>query len=268
MSYGIIDHVRVPKNLDIDLFSIRGMLAPGMEQLAWMRFPRPIRKEMKQIMRLGGYTRLQALAFALSYELGGTACKTCVAYDSNGEYRMLRVLEWSLSDEVTDSVEWQRPEATVRARVYPGFPGVLTGYRPLTNEAVAMNLSPDWGTDFNLSGRPVTLAIREALCSGGPLISNICKSGPVIMPAWCIVKTPSVCHKVLFKTNGRHELMESVSKGQPLLIQNDWDHDPELLESMAKFIRETDHPVGAEFKPADLPDGIGSSSIAADAVLM
>ena len=272
MSYGSINHRRLTAGLELLAAAVLEELLPqgatgkAAVAAAWFRFPYVIRREIKQIMRRG-YTKNEAIAFALSYELGGGACKTCAAPDKDGTYRLLRVLEWSLSDTVRDSVEWQELSPGVIGRVYPGYPGVLTGTRA-TGESVAMNLSPDWGNNINYKGLPVAWLIRKSLVSGGRLLKNLLECGPVVQPAWAIVKEDRAAYTVKFETSGKHFIMDAVANGEPLLIQNDWECDPELRSDMAAWIANNNNELVHAVPLEELPDRANQSSIAVDAVVM
>jgi hypothetical protein len=272
MAYGRINHRRLTAGLQLMAAAVLEELLPqgstgkAAVATAWFRFPMAIRRELKQVMRCG-YTKREAIAFALSYELGGGACKTCAAVDKNGSYRMLRILEWDLSDTVRDSVEWQQVSPGVVGRVYPGYPGVLTGYRT-TGEAVAMNLSPDWGNNINYKGLPVSWLIRKSLVSDGRLVHNLLKCGPVVQPAWAIVKEKEKAYKVKFQTSGKHFIMEAVAGGDPLLIQNDWECDPSLRSDMAAWVTNNNNELVHAVPLEKLPDRANKSLIAVDAVVM
>jgi len=146
--------------------SLVGSLFKGAAWLYSSGIAAKYRKELEDVAKAFGLTFQQALLLNLDYELGGGACTTASVPDQKlGQYRFVRALDWDVPEPLANAIRWSKMGLGRQRRV-PGYVGAVTAHSPVAHTAVALNQSPNPWADVNMSGKPISWIIREAVEKG------------------------------------------------------------------------------------------------------
>lgn len=151
------------------LQSAPGVMKSLIRGAAWLYsrgVPARYRREIEEVAKAFDLTFQQALLLNLDYELGGGACTSAAVPDlKKKQYRFVRALDWDVPGPLAKAITWQ-PMGKGRTRKVPGYVGSVTAHSPVAKTGVSLNQSPNPWADVNLSGKPISWIIRDAVEHG------------------------------------------------------------------------------------------------------